>query len=183
MIELQCAGSWFSHHNTKLSVKDHSILEALSASLDDQEDTHVGPASSAYEAKHYEAHHFSAVYEGKARRIAKITDTRIHQHMEQGLVEWMDGSTTWIGIQEFSSAAQNHVRARLHGELEMDEEEDSEGGRSESKRRKRRRKEIPSQYEAKEARAKRKERRNKRHKTKETKQLDTKLSTSLSCRC
>src|SRR6478752_308070 len=52
MNELQCAGSWFSHHNTKLSVKDHSILEALSASLDDQEDTHVGPASSAYEAKH-----------------------------------------------------------------------------------------------------------------------------------
>jgi len=156
-------------------VKDHSILEALSASLDDQEDTHVGPASSAYEAKHYEAHLFSAVYEGKARRIAKITDTRIHQHIEQGLVEWMDGSAAWIGIQDFSSAAQEHVRVRLHGELEMEEGEDSEGC-SESKRRKRRRKEIPSQNTANKAKEKR---RNKRHKNKEAEELDAKISTSL----
>jgi hypothetical protein len=155
-------------------VKDHSILDALSASLDDQEDTHV-PASSLYDAKHDEAQHFSAVYEGKARRIAKITDTRIHQHMEQGWVEWMDGSTAWIGIQDFSSAAQEHVRVRLHGELEMEEGEDSEGC-SESKRRKRRRKEIPSQNTANKAKEKR---RNKRHKNKEAEELDAKISMSL----
>ena len=158
-------------------MKDHSILDALSASLDDQEDTH---ASCSNDAKHISGT-FSAVYEGKARRIAKITDTRIHQHMEQGLVEWMDGSTAWIGIQDFSSAAQEHVRVRLHGELEMEEEEDSEGGRSESKRRKRRRKEIPSQNAANKAKAKDKERHNKRHKKKEAQELDAKISMSLCC--
>ena len=71
-------------------MKDHSILEALSASLDDQQDRHLGSASSASEATHFNAtQHFSAFYEGKARQIAQITDTRIHQRMEH----WCNGQT------------------------------------------------------------------------------------------
>ena len=112
------AGSWFSHHQTKLSVKDHSILEALSASLDEKEDRQSGPRRSASEAKHFnEAQQFSAVYEGKARRIAQIIDTRIHQRMEQALVEWTDGTHGMDWHSRFERRAQDHVRARMQDEL------------------------------------------------------------------
>jgi hypothetical protein len=154
-------------------VKDHSILEALSASLDDQQDRHLGSASSASEAKHFnETQHFSAVYEGKARRIAKITDTRTHQRMEQALVEWTDGTTAWIGIHDLSSAAQDHVRERMQQELGVLEEQDA---KSESKTRKRYRKSI-SQHASYKQRGKKQHERKKRQKKKEADELDGKLS-------
>src|SRR5687767_12795189 len=110
---LSRAGSWFSHRKTKLSVKDHSILEALSASLDEKEDRQSGTAAASGANHFNEPQHFSALYEGKAKRIAQILHTRIHQRMEQAMVEWTDGSTAWIGIHDLSSAAQDHVRARM----------------------------------------------------------------------
>jgi len=104
-------GSWFSHHKTRMSVKDHSILEALCGSLDEKEDRPSGGAgsgvvdakhrqsgaarssdSSAHaDSKHFIEERFSAVYKGKARRIAEIKDTRMHQRVEQAFVEWQDG--------------------------------------------------------------------------------------------
>jgi len=42
MMEDMGLGSWFSHHKTRMSVKDHSILEALCGSLDEKEDRPSG---------------------------------------------------------------------------------------------------------------------------------------------
>jgi hypothetical protein len=70
------AGSWFSHQKKKISVKDQSILEALSASLDDKEDSQSGALAQAKSST--DAEHFSAVFQGKAKRIAEIKDTRMH---------------------------------------------------------------------------------------------------------
>jgi len=147
MMEDMGLGSWFSHHKTRMSVKDHSILEALCGSQDEKEDRPSGGAGSGVvdakhrqsgaarssassadaDSKHFIEEHFSAVYKGKARRIAEIKDTRMHQRVEQAFVEWQDGSTAWVGIQDLSSEAQQHVRLRIHGTLDSDSEQEQSG--------------------------------------------------------
>ena len=164
-------------------MNDHSVLEALAASLDEREEGQSHAAASASDGKDFsEAQHFSAVYKGKAKRIAQITDTRMHQRAEQALVQWTDGTTAWIGIQDLSSAAQEHVRNRMHGSLDSDDEKDKreqqqddseDDGESKRTSRKRRRKIGQStKYN------KRNERREKRQKKKQEKELDAKISTS-----
>jgi hypothetical protein len=153
-----------------LSVKDHSILEALSVSLDEKDDRHSRTVGVASGAKHFnEAQHFSALHGGKAKRVAQIIDTRLHQRMEQALVEWTDGSTAWIGIQDLSSKAQDHVRMRMQDELGVLEEEDE---KSESERKKRKRRRPVSQA----AKAQSRDERKKRQKKKEAEELDAKIS-------
>ena len=92
--------------------------------------------------------------------------------MEQALVQWTDGSTAWIGIQDLSSAAQDHVRARLQQELGVLEEVDA---KSEFKSRKRCRKSI-SQNASFIQRGKKQQERKKRQKKKEADELDAKIS-------
>ena len=125
-------------------------------------------------------HNTSALlYEGKARRIAQIIDTRIHQRMEQALVEWTDGSTAWIGIQDLSSEAQDHVRARMHGELGVREEEDEQDENVRTQQTKTRRKTCFAKSQRyKQTRKRSKNERKKRQKKKEAEELDAKISMS-----
>lgn len=89
--------------------------------------------------------------------------------MEQALVEWTDGSTAWIGIQDLSSETQDHVRVRMQDELGVLEEEDE---KSESERKKRKRRRSVSQA----ANAQSRDERKKRQKKKESEELDAKIS-------
>jgi hypothetical protein len=86
--------------------------------LDDKEDSQSGALAEAKSST--EAEPFSAVFQGKAQRIADIKDTRMHQRWEQALVEWKDRSTAWVGIHDLNSAAQQYVRLRMHGKLDSD---------------------------------------------------------------
>jgi hypothetical protein len=96
-------------------------FEALAASLDDEEDKDSG---AGFAQRLDEKQQFSAVFEGKARRIAKIMDTRVHQRMEQAQVQWLDSTTAWVGVQDLSGLTQQHVRSLMHGEEDSEDEKD-----------------------------------------------------------
>jgi hypothetical protein len=177
-----------------MSVKDHSILEALCGSLDEKEDRPSGGAgsgvvdakhrqsgadSSASDSKHLER--FSAVYKGKARRIAEIKDTRMHQRVEQAFVEWQDGTTAWVGIQDLSSEAQQHVRLRMYGKLDSDSDQEQSGEEnvlSNRKTRKRRRKALGrvGQSSSYQKRREERDKRDKKRKKKQSEELDAQIS-------
>lgn len=159
-------------------MKDHSVLEALAASLDDEEDKDSG---AGFAQRFDEKQQFSAVFEGKARRIAKIMDTRVHQRMEQAQVQWLDSTTAWVGVQDLSGLTQQHVRSLMHGEEDSEDEKDiDEQENVNSKKRKRRRKSI-TQNGARDKKLKRKEQRKKRQKQKEAEELDAKISMCVCC--
>jgi len=204
MMEDMGLGSWFSHHKTRMSVKDHSILEALCGSQDEKEDRPSGGAGSGVvdakhrqsgaarssassadaDSKHFIEEHFSAVYKGKARRIAEIKDTRMHQRVEQAFVEWQDGSTAWVGIQDLSSEAQQHVRLRIHGTLDSDSEQEQSGEEnvlSNRKTRKRRRKALGRVGQSGSYQKRREERkkRDKKKQKKESEELNAQISAML----
>jgi hypothetical protein len=150
----------------------------------DEEDSQSGALAEAKSSTN--AEHFSAVFQGKAKRIAEIKDTRMHHRLEQALVEWKDGSTAWVGIHDLNSAAQQHVRLRMHGKLDSDndEEEEREDAEEENvlskpKKRKRRRRALQTQNAASGQKVQDRRTREKRQKLKECEELDAKISMSL----
>jgi hypothetical protein len=148
--------------------------------LDDKEDSQSGALAEAKSST--EAEPFSAVFQGKAQRIADIKDTRMHQRWEQTLVEWKDRSTAWVGIHDLNSAAQQYVRLRMHGKLDSDNEEqdreaEEENVLSKPKKRKRRRRALQTQNAASRQRLQERKRQGKRQKLKECEEVDAKIST------
>ena len=99
-------------------------------------------------------------------------------------MEWKDGTTAWVGIHDLSSAAQQHVRLRMHGKLDSDNER--------TKKKKMRRKSLiqaprNANAAAKDSNAKcsvqrrreTQERAQEEQKKKESEELDAKISMSL----
>jgi hypothetical protein len=110
------AGDWLSKNGAFVTVKDNVAARVICESFDED-------AQEMEQAKAEHGEFFSAVYEGKPRRIRQIVNVEQQARVDGATVELDDGETVWLAISDLNSAAQNHVRNIIAG---IDENEDAE---------------------------------------------------------